>query len=87
MRRIAVLIVLTVYATGAFTTSAKADCSDAISSYNSAISDIETKLKSYARCVASSNGADDCSSEFRRLRSSQGDFESAVSDYQLYCRR
>lgn len=66
---------------------AKADCSSAISSYNSALSDIESYLRRYTRCLSSSNGTDDCSSEFRRLRSAQSDFESAVSDYQAYCRR
>jgi len=66
---------------------AQADCSGAISAYNSALSDIETYLKRYTRCLSSSNGSDDCSSEFRRLRSAQSDFESAVSDHQAYCRR
>jgi hypothetical protein len=66
---------------------AHADCSSAVSSYNSTLSDIDSYLKRYARCVAASSGTDDCSSEFRRLRSAQGDFESAVSDYQSYCRR
>lgn len=66
---------------------AKADCNLAISSYNSALSDIENYLRRYTRCLNSSDGADDCSSEFRRLRSAQSDFESAVSEYQLYCRR
>lgn len=72
---------------GASIKPAKADCSSAISSYNSALSDIESYLRRYTRCLSSSDGADDCSSEFRRLRSAQSDFESAVSDYQAYCRR
>ena len=66
---------------------AYADCNLAVSSYNSAISDIETRLRRYTQCLASSQGTDDCSSEFRRLRSAQSDFESAVSDYQLNCRQ
>jgi len=67
--------------------AAHADCSSAISSYNSALSDIESYLRRYTQCLSSSNGADDCSSEFRRLRSAQNDFESAVSGYRAYCRR
>jgi hypothetical protein len=47
------------------TSKAHADCSCAVSSYNSKLSDIESHLKRYARCVAARNGADDCSSEFR----------------------
>lgn len=70
-----------------FAQPARADCNSAISSYNSAISDIESYLKRYTRCLSSSDGTDDCSSEFRRLRSAQSDFETAVSEYQLYCRK
>ena len=66
---------------------ARADCDDAVRSYNSAISDIESHLKRYTNCLSSSRGSDDCSSEFRRLRSAQSDYESAVSSYQSYCRR
>jgi hypothetical protein len=60
-------------------------CNDATESYNSAISDIEGYLRRYARCVSDSQGNDDCSSEFRRLRSAQDDFESAVSNRQSEC--
>ncbi len=64
-----------------------ADCSDAISTYNSALSDIESYAKRYFRCIADSNGQDDCSSEFRKLKNAQSDFESAVSSYRLDCNR
>jgi hypothetical protein len=63
----------------------RAECQDAISQYNSAISDISTALRRYTNCVSGSNGQDDCSSEFRRLRSAQSDFEDAVSRYGLEC--
>jgi hypothetical protein len=62
-----------------------ADCQDAISQYNSAISDISTALRRYTNCVSGSNGHDDCSSEFRRLKSAHSDFEDAVSKYGLEC--
>jgi hypothetical protein len=61
------------------------DCNDAVESYNSAISDIETYMKRYVNCVSGSRGQDDCSSEFRRLRNVQDDFESAVSNYRSDC--
>jgi hypothetical protein len=61
------------------------ECQEAISEYNSAVSDISTTLRRYTNCVSSSNGHDDCSSEFRRLRSAQDDFENAVSKYGLEC--
>lgn len=63
-----------------------ADCSDAVSTYNSVISDVSSYLRRYTNCLSNSNGHDDCSSEFRRLRSAQSDFESAVSNYERECR-
>lgn len=63
------------------------ECSDAVDAYNSATSEISGYLRRYVGCVENSQGADDCSSEFRRLRSAQSDFETAVSNYQMYdCR-
>jgi hypothetical protein len=60
-------------------------CQQAINEYNSAISDVSDALKSYASCVSSSNGSDDCSLEFSQLRSAQDDFESAVGSYETDC--
>ena len=74
-------IVLTVLPTHA----AMADCSDAISTYNSALSDVSDAIRRYTRCLSSSNGHDDCSSEFRKLKNAQSDFESAVSEYESEC--
>lgn len=64
---------------------AKADCQDAVRSYNSAIEDISSSLRRYANCVSSSRGNDECSSEFRRIRSAHNDFESAVSQHRSEC--
>jgi hypothetical protein len=61
------------------------ECRDAIDSYRSAKSDISDALRRYARCISSSDGRDDCSSEFSALRSAQDDFETAVSDYGSEC--
>jgi hypothetical protein len=80
-------IVAVVWITVACADLAFADCSDATSSYNSAVDDISTYLKRYVSCVSSSDGNDDCSSEFRRLKNAQSDFASAVSDHQSYCRQ
>ncbi len=63
------------------------ECSDAVDAYNSATSEISGYLRRYVGCVENSQGTDDCSSEFRRLRNAQSDFETAVSNYQAYsCR-
>jgi hypothetical protein len=67
------------------TRAATADCSDATDTYNSAISDVSDALKRYTRCLSSSNGHDDCSSEFRRLKNAQSGFESAFSGYESEC--
>lgn len=61
------------------------DCQDAITQYNSSISDISAAVRRYTNCLSASNGHDDCSSEFRRLKSAQSDFEDAVSKYGLEC--
>jgi hypothetical protein len=74
-----VLIVFSIHA-------ARADCSDATRTYNSAISDLSDALRRYTRCLSNSNGHDDCSSEFRRLKNAQSDFETAVSEYESECR-
>jgi hypothetical protein len=55
------------------------DCSDEVQNYNNALEEVSSTLRRYSRCVADSRGHDDCSSEFRRLRNAQYDFESAVS--------
>lgn len=61
------------------------ECQNSIQSYNSASEDVSSTLRRYANCVGDSQGHDDCDSEFRRLKSSQDDFESAVSSYQSEC--
>ena len=65
---------------------AQANCSDAIDTINSAISNLSNALQGYSRCLSDSNGRDDCSSEFRSLTKAQSDFEAAVSEYERECR-
>ena len=60
-------------------------CGDAVDQYNSAASEVSDALRLYASCLSSSEGRDDCSSEFASLTSAQSDFESAVSNYQSEC--
>ena len=60
-------------------------CRQAVDRYNSALADVSYALRRYASCVSDSKGNDDCSSEFRRLRSAQDDFKSAVSEYRSEC--
>lgn len=61
-------------------------CRYAVDSYNNAVNEISSRLRRYSSCVSNSQGGDDCSSEFSRLRSAQSDFEISVSGYQNYCR-
>ena len=66
-----------------FAPASASDCSDAADAYNTSTSDISDYLRRYVNCVSGSQGRDDCSSECRRLKNAQDDFESAVSSYQI----
>ena len=61
------------------------ECQTASQEYQSAKSDVESYIRSYEDCISSNDGHDDCSSEFFSLKSSQDDFESAVSNYESEC--
>jgi GH15 family glucan-1,4-alpha-glucosidase len=61
------------------------DCSDAAERYNYALDEVSYALSRYTRCLNASDGQDDCSTEFRRLRYAQDTFESAVGEVQAYC--
>jgi hypothetical protein len=61
------------------------ECQEAISDFKSARSDISTALQTYASCVSSADGHDDCSSEFETLKSAQDELEDAVSKYETEC--
>ena len=61
------------------------ECRSAIDEFNLTRSDAYAQLKSYAACLSDSDGHDDCSSEFSRIRSAQSDFELAVSEYESEC--
>ena len=61
-------------------------CRNAAEAYKSAKRDVAENLRSYADCLHASDGHDDCTIEFSRLKSAQDDFESAVSDYEDECK-
>jgi hypothetical protein len=61
------------------------ECNSAIDQYNLVLGDVSDYLKKYADCIDSSRGTDDCSLEFEHLKSSQDDFEEAVSQYGADC--
>jgi hypothetical protein len=60
-------------------------CQEALNQLRSARSELADALRRYVSCLNSSEGHDDCSSEFGSLRSAQDDFESAVSYYEGEC--
>jgi len=66
-------------------TTALADCDDARQQYNIAVEQIHDSVRTYLRCVAASQGSDDCSNEFRRARNAQDDLETAVADIEEQC--
>ena len=62
------------------------ECREAAEHYKSAVSEVASALSQYATCVTSSDGTDDCSSEFSSLRSAHDDFETAASNYVSECK-
>lgn len=86
MKELWVAVILTAFVWSiAPARASMSECRDAIDRYNTIIGDIPNLLRSYTNCVSSSRGHDDCTSEFESLRSTQDDFESAVSDYESEC--
>lgn len=62
-----------------------APCTDATQAYNIAFNDLGSRLKGYADCFSKSEGEDDCSSEFGRLKDAQKDYEAAVLRLKSEC--
>lgn len=60
-------------------------CKTAMQEFTSVRNDVAYALKRYATCLSYSDGTDDCSTEFRRLKNAQADVESAVSTASSEC--
>jgi hypothetical protein len=75
-----------VLATLATAAADRRGCRSATEAYKSAKSEVADNLRSYADCIHASDGRDDCSAEFSRLKSAQDDFETAVSAYEDECK-
>lgn len=70
---------------GASATANPEACRDAIDQFKAARSDVLNDVQSFASCVSSSDGHDDCSSEFSTVQSAEDDLKSAVSEYESEC--
>lgn len=79
------LIALVLIASSLSTQALASDCADARERYNQAVDDVSYALRRYASCISSSDGTDDCSMEFRRLKNAHDDLESAVGEIGSYC--
>jgi hypothetical protein len=66
--------------------SDRPECRDARGRARSAAEDVVSHSGRLTSCVESSSLTDDCSSEFRKLKNAHGDYESAVSAVNSYCR-
>lgn len=84
-RTVVALSLAVVLGSGPPAVAVQNECADAVDEYNSAIEEVGSRLRRYSSCVESSRGSDDCDYEFRRLRSAQDDFASAVGSYQADC--
>ena len=58
-------------------TGASAECAEARDHYLSAVDGVREYLGRYVQCITTSNGLEDCSSEFRRLSNAHTEFEKA----------
>jgi hypothetical protein len=63
-----------------------AECRDAISRAESSASELANYARRLRNCAEAQDYSDDCSTEFRRTRNAQSDYESAVSSVGSYCR-
>jgi hypothetical protein len=84
-QKIAVLLLASMLFLARTSSADPTECREAVAAYNSAIADVSAKLRRYASCISNSQGHDDCSTEFRHLKSAQDDFENAVSQYESEC--
>ncbi len=61
-------------------------CREARSNAKNGASDLANYTRRLRSCAEAENYDDDCSSEFRRVKNSQSDYESAVSSVRSNCR-
>lgn len=83
----AVLIAAVVFAlTGSSTLyGAGAECRDAIDVADAAAGDLASYSRRLQRCAESGDYSNDCSSEFRRVKSAYSDYETASSNVTSEC--
>lgn len=61
------------------------DCRDAKDAASSAAQKLASYARKLKRCADNEDFNDDCSTEVRRARNSQSNYESAISEVQSYC--
>jgi len=64
---------------------ASAECAEARDHYLSAVDGVREYLGRYVQCITTSNGLEDCSSEFRRLSNAHTEFEKSVEEFRADC--
>jgi hypothetical protein len=78
-------IVVALFLLLAWGTDASAECAEARDHYLSAVDGVREYLGRYVQCITTSNGLEDCSSEFRRLSNAHTEFEKAVEEFRVDC--
>lgn len=58
----------------------RADCGNAADRYATAVARVVDALRSYAKCVSSSDKRDECAAEMQALDDAHDDFADAVAD-------
>ncbi len=82
---IAIFTVVALSSSASATHADNSDCEDSRDRAESAASDLASYSRRLQRCAENGDYSDDCSTEFRRVRSSHSDYESAVSEVSSYC--
>jgi hypothetical protein len=78
-------IVVALFLLLAWGTDASSECAEARDHYLSAVDGVREYLGRYVQCITTSNGLEDCSSEFRRLSNAHTEFEKAVEEFRADC--
>ena len=61
-------------------------CQGAKVAFPQAVKEVQERLQRYAECIDKSNGSENCSSEFLRLRTAQSSLETITTQHRTFCR-
>ena len=63
----------------------EAACQAAKANFPKVVVEVQERIKRYSECVNNSDGSENCSSEFLRLRTAHGSLEVVTMQHRTYC--